>query len=41
MDITTLTSHISALRVETQEDSIIPESLGALLQKNIDVIVAT
>ena len=41
MDISNLTSLINALRAETQEDSITPELLGALLQKNIDVIVAT
>ena len=38
MDISNLTSLINALRAETQEDSITPESLGALLQKIVDVL---
>jgi len=38
MDISTLTPLITALRAETQEDSISPESLGALLQKVVDVL---
>lgn len=38
MDISNLTSLINALRAETQEDSITPESLGALLQRIVDVL---
>ena len=38
MDISNLTSLINALRAETQEDSITPESLGALLQKIVDLL---
>ena len=38
MDITNLTSLINALRAETQEDSITPESLGALLQNIVNVL---
>ena len=37
MDISNLTSLINALRAETQEDSITPESLGALLQRIAEV----
>ena len=38
MDISTLTQLINALRAETREDSISPESLGALLQKIVDLL---
>lgn len=36
MDLSTLTSLISAFRAETREDSITPESLGALLQRIVN-----
>ena len=38
MDTSTLTPLIQALRTETQEESISPESLGSLLQKIVNVL---
>lgn len=38
MDISNQTSLINALRAESQEDSITPEALGALLQRIVDVL---
>lgn len=38
MDTSTLTQLINALRAETAEESISPESLGALLQKIVDLL---
>lgn len=38
MDTTALSQLISALRAETQEESISPESLGTLLQKIVDLL---
>ncbi len=40
MTIQELKSLISALRAETQEDSISPDSLGAILDKVVNVIEA-
>ena len=41
MDISSLTNLISSFRNETQEESISPEVLGALLQRIADVIATT
>lgn len=40
LDITSLTTLVSALRGETAKDSISPESLGSLLQKILDLLAS-